>query len=684
MKNLRKRFLVAVMVLVLVLTGLPVHADTLGAAGMDVVLVIDTSGSMKYTDGNKIALDAAKLFVDMMDCSGSRVGLVSFSDTLGAVVNLTAINTTADKDVVKNAIDSLEYTADTDIGLAMQKALEVLTAGGDVGNKKTILFFTDGAIDLPGAADPEQAAANSKMMAQQAASSAAAAGIPIYTIGLDASAQDSKFQLDEALIQEVAATTGGTEYTVTNSEELPEIFNQIFANFVESEIVPGGTITIQDSEQYESLDFNIPNDSVMEANIIMLSTARLSDIMLVDPNGNTLAIDNQKVSLSISDQYSMLKIFTPQSGNWKLQIKGESGCSVKVNLLFNYDVILKANAAQTDTGATITAYLENKGQPLTDDAIYADFTNVVARVMNPDNTVTEYPMTYASGQFSGAVTVNPGESVTVIVNAQSPTMYRESDPITVAGPQIVETEPEITGGLTDPIVLKGFLPGMAKTSVNLAGSFATTSGNILTFAGQIADPGVASAELDGTTLKLQGVRKGTTTLTVEAVDPAGVSSSQTVNVEVKPVLNSILPLVIGLVVLLLVIILIIVLISMKPPKLNGYLYWHLEEEDSYSDDEDEEHPLGFDGTKALMSVIVEEPSVALVDLNKIEVTGIKKKKGGGIIVKSAAKQCELQQDGSASKKIQVRDGDGFTVLCHTEDGDVMIQCYYSNQSREEY
>lgn len=688
MNNVRKCLLRIVLILTLVLAGLPgiaAMADVGGSAGMDVVLVIDTSGSMKYTDGDdQIALEAAKLFVDMMDCSGSRVGLVSFSDTLGSVVNLTAINTTADKDNIKNTIGSLVYSKDTDIGIAMQKAMEILTGAGDIGNKKTILFFTDGAIDLPNAENPEQAAADSKAMTQSAAASAAAAGIPIYTIGLDASAQDSQFQLDEELIKEVANTTGGTEYTVTSSEELPEIFNQIFANFVESEIVPGGTITIQDSEQYESLPFNIPNDSVMEANIIMLSTARLSDIMLVDPNGSTLAIDNQKVALSISDQYSMLKIFNPQSGDWTLQIKGESGCTVKVNLLFNYDVILKANAVQTDTGADVTAYLENKGQPLTDDAIYADFTNVVARVSYPDGTATEFPMTYASGQFSGSVAINAGDSVSIVVNAQSSTMYRESDPITVSGPAPVpETEPVITAGLSDPIVLKGFLPSMAKSEIDLSDSITTTSGNSLTYTAEIDDSAVAKAEQDGSKLKLTGAKKGTTSLTVTAADPAGVSNTQTVNVEVAPVLNSIVPLIIGLVVLILVIVLIAVLISLKPPKLDGYLYWHLEDEEGDELNGDEEHPLAFDGTKTYVAQIVTEPEVAFVDLNKIEITGIKRKKGGGIIVKSSAKQCELLGDDTAARMLKVRDGDSFTVLCHTDDGDYYIQCYFSLEVQED-
>lgn len=684
MRNLRRGLLMVILVLSLVITGIPAAADTIGSAGMDVVIVIDTSGSMKYTDEHRIALDAAKLFVDMMDCSGSRVGLVSFSDQLGAVVNLTGIYSQADKDSVKNSINSLVYTEDTDIGLAMQKAMELLNSGGDVGNKKAILFFTDGAIDLPDAADPAQAAADSRAKAESAAQSAAAAGIPVYTIGLDASAQDSQYRLDEELIRQMADSTNGIYNKVTNAEELPNIFNQIFANFVESEIVPGGTITIQDSNTYESLGFTVPNDSVMEANVILLSSSRLSDILLLDPNGNTLAIDGQKVALSIQDRYSMLKLFYPQSGNWTLQVKGDAGCTVQCQWLFNYDVVLKASAAATDSGAGVTAYLENKGQPLTDDTIYAEFNKVVARVTNPDGTVTEYPMTYASGQFTGEVAVNPGESATLVVRAESPTMYRESDPITVAGPELpTETEPVITAGMSDPIILKGFLPNLAKETIDLSGCITTTSGNALTYSAQIADPAVAGAEINGSKLVLKGVKKGTTTVTVAAADPAGVTNSQTVNVEVRPVLNSLLPLNLAAAALILLIVLLVVIMTLKPKKPVGNLYWHLEYEDSYGDVQDEEHVLGLNGSKELLSAIAVDPAVAFVDLNKIEITGVKK--GTGIIVKSAAKNCELNDSmGGTAKKITVREDDEFSVLCNTEDGEVILRCYYTMQEREDY
>ena len=274
MKLARKGIIWLAALFALLLGGLTVLADDLdGSSGMDVVIVMDTSGSMQNSKGGGadpegVAMEAAKLFVDMMESSGSRVGLVPFSDQLGNVVNLTDINSTADKEGVKSAISALSYGGDTDIGQAMQKAMEILNNGGDVGNRKMILFFTDGNIDFSvvhredGLA--EEAAATSRQQADTATADAAAAGIPIYSIGLNADGT-----LDEELIQKMANDTGGKQYSVTSAGELPNIFNEIFADFVESKI-DGRDVTIQSSDQYETVPFTIPNDSVMEANIVML------------------------------------------------------------------------------------------------------------------------------------------------------------------------------------------------------------------------------------------------------------------------------------------------------------------------------------------------------------------------------------------------------------------------------
>ena len=224
--------------LCLMLCSLTVFADTFGqSAGIDAVLVIDCSGSLDMasggTDPDKISLEAAKLFIDMTELSGSRVGIVAFSNVIEGELGLTQINSDADKDRIKASIDALpaDYKGDTDIGMGLEHAMQYLSTANDVGNNKTILLFTDGDIDLPkdanGNTDPAGEAAREATSEQQvrtAASDASNAGIKIYTVGLNANGG-----LDDTLIREVADATGGKEYPATKADDLPAIFFDIFA-----------------------------------------------------------------------------------------------------------------------------------------------------------------------------------------------------------------------------------------------------------------------------------------------------------------------------------------------------------------------------------------------------------------------------------------------------------------------
>ena len=56
-----------------------IPAAAAGAGNMDVVLVMDSSGSMKKTDPHYLLIPAAKLFISLLR-EGDRASVVSFSD----------------------------------------------------------------------------------------------------------------------------------------------------------------------------------------------------------------------------------------------------------------------------------------------------------------------------------------------------------------------------------------------------------------------------------------------------------------------------------------------------------------------------------------------------------------------------------------------------------------------------
>lgn len=150
-------------------------------APVDVIMVLDSSGSM--ADNNKMATTkvAAKDFIDKLNLtvalpSGDQVGLVSFNDA--AILNNKL---TQNGNIVKNSIDNLSAGGQTNLKIGIETGtIELNNIRHNASARKTMIILTDGNPNRP---YPEDTAG------QQAIDAAAEAkntyGIRIITIGLE-------------------------------------------------------------------------------------------------------------------------------------------------------------------------------------------------------------------------------------------------------------------------------------------------------------------------------------------------------------------------------------------------------------------------------------------------------------------------------------------------------------------
>ena len=184
--------------------------------GLDILLAIDTSGSMRSPDMGRglqslSRLDAAKAvmqrFVEARP--DDRLGLLVFGEEA-----FVQVPPTLDSAALIDFIGSLE------LGMAGANA----TAVGDaiaVGVKrlkdlnapsKIIILVTDGKSN------------SGRVQPMDAAAAAKALGVKIYTIGVGSS------QIDEATLAAVARTTGGSYYAAANLNQLAEVYKEIDSN----------------------------------------------------------------------------------------------------------------------------------------------------------------------------------------------------------------------------------------------------------------------------------------------------------------------------------------------------------------------------------------------------------------------------------------------------------------------
>lgn len=205
------------------------RAERVNSEGIDIALTIDISSSMLAEDfqpQNRMEVAREKLKRFVTGRKSDRVGLVAFSGEA-----LTQVPLTTDYPVVLAAIDNLQVGQledGTAIGTAIATAANRLR--NSPGRSRVMVLLTDGENNR-GAIDP-----------RTAAQAAGAFGIRIYTIGVGSEGmapvpvgrglfglryENRPVKIDEPLLTEIAATTGGRYFRAKDAAALQAIYDQI-------------------------------------------------------------------------------------------------------------------------------------------------------------------------------------------------------------------------------------------------------------------------------------------------------------------------------------------------------------------------------------------------------------------------------------------------------------------------
>lgn len=427
-------FMYILLALVLCLTQLP---STMFAASattspnnsttsVDAVLVLDASNSMKSSDPQQLGSEAMKLFIDMLPSQGDRVGIVSYTDRIEREKALTAIQSADDKTELKSFIDGLTRGAYTDISVGMKEAVTILQDNAQQGHEPMIVLFADGNNQLNSNSGRSNSQADTDL--NTAVEQAKKDGYPVYTIGLNA---DGK--LNQEALKKIADDTGGKSFVTTSAEELPEILSEIFAAHQEVNVVPVDSIT--GNGQFQDVKIHIPNANVKEANISIMSSEAV-EVKLVDPSGNAVAVPSDKVSMSTSKSYSLVKLLSPEQGDWTLQVKGVDQDKIDINLVFNYNLELALDPIPTKAYSKgdkidIVSYLTSVGQKLTDNS-QASSMKAVLNVTDVDTgTTSQVPLTTDGSEFKGTFEVPDNHVYQLVARAEEQSFYRETAPVTI-------------------------------------------------------------------------------------------------------------------------------------------------------------------------------------------------------------------------------------------------------------
>lgn len=427
--------IVFLMVFVFLLIPNKLYASSIKDTHLDVILVVDTSNSMKGSDPDRISIEGVKLFIDLMESNGSRVAIIGFNGQLTFRTPITELNTEEDKKRLIQNLDNIEYTGFTDMGLALKEA-ELLLSRNQSTNQPLVVMFTDGYVEV----DPKtnRTAPQSKKEIDEVLLGVKGK-VPIYTIGLD-----KQNRVDVGLIEKISSETYAECYVTSDAKDLPEIFFDIFTRVIKSHKIKLKEFTA-DGSNYADVSFTIPNSSVMEANIVIYSKDEIQDVALLDPSKNQKNFSGNDVYFSKSQTYSMIKIINPQKGEWNLKVKGVKDDVIKVNLLYNYSLQINCftntQSFLKNTEIEILGEITNSNTKITDADLINSF-NAELEVMDADkNVLKTIPMTINGPNFSAKYML-PDENALLYfkINAAGFGFYRESNYLEI---QLKNNAPEL-------------------------------------------------------------------------------------------------------------------------------------------------------------------------------------------------------------------------------------------------
>jgi pSer/pThr/pTyr-binding forkhead associated (FHA) protein/Mg-chelatase subunit ChlD len=188
-----------------------------GQSVLDIMLVIDNSGSMKKNDPGFLASDvAARSLVEFGE--DLYVGMIIFDAKARIVVNLTPANNIVSRANIVSGLDKVNYKGlFSDSPSAIEMAIYELRNNGRKNAQKIIILMTDGFVDT---GDKQVDLERTRWLREDLAEEGARSGIRIFGVSFSDTADFSLFQI-------LAGKTDGEYFRTYNVEDINTIFGRI-------------------------------------------------------------------------------------------------------------------------------------------------------------------------------------------------------------------------------------------------------------------------------------------------------------------------------------------------------------------------------------------------------------------------------------------------------------------------
>lgn len=280
---------------------------------IDVVLVLDSSGSMKQTDPQRLRVEAGRLFISLLK-AGDRVSVVSFSDQGYPVSGLTGVETAVGRKQLFESLDKISSRGiHTNLYAALGTAYEILRKQSEPSRRRAVILLSDGKMDV---GDDKRDVALGAELRDVLLPLYSSEQIALHTIAFSE-------QADMNLLGDLARQGGGMFQLARRDRDLPEVFAALFENSEQPDMLPliGGEFMV--------------DESLNEVTILAMKESEGAVITLVSPDGrqHTGPAHAEDMVWQSSTNFDLITMPQPQAGMWRiLASAGNSRAYVVTNL----------------------------------------------------------------------------------------------------------------------------------------------------------------------------------------------------------------------------------------------------------------------------------------------------------------------------------------------------------------
>lgn len=323
-------------------------------AGDDMRLLIDISGSMKQNDPHNLRVEAAQLWLNVLE-EGTPASVWLFAEKTAPLIQSDAVDANWKKHATQASHKIHARGLYTDIEGAVKTLLEPANAKG----QRQAIMLSDGRVDI----DPDimVSADSRERVLSEWLPKLKEQHIRLHTIALSD-------QADQALLQTLAVETGGWFERAESADQLQRLFLKL-----SQRAAPRDRLPLKDNR------FQVDN-SVKEFSVVVFKQPHAPPTRLIAPNQSIIDKPNASVAWLSASTYDLITIKQPQAGEWRIEAASDPDNQVMILTDLKLELDDWPHSIEQQQSLMLKAHLSEHGQAITRE----DFLHLLSMTLTQD------------------------------------------------------------------------------------------------------------------------------------------------------------------------------------------------------------------------------------------------------------------------------------------------------------